>query len=186
MKNIFKLLTVVSIFLIVASCSSGEGNDSSSSSSSTAAAADLVGEWQADLSSFDLILGDGVPADIKGLVEIQKESLLKEGEAQSGNFIIEFTDAGKMVVKTGEEETEELDYTFDGNNLVLTGNVEGNEVNISLNISEVSADKFTIALTGEEVLAQIKAEYPELLVDTGEMNIDAMVKGCSVALSFKK
>lgn len=179
MKNIFKLLTVISVFLVVASCSSGEGNDSSRT-------ADLVGEWQADLSSFDLILGDGVPADIKGLIETQKESLLKEGEAQSDNFIIAFTDAGKMVVKTGEEETEELDYTFDGNNLVLTGNVEGNEVNISLNISEVSTDKFTIALTGEDILAQIKAEYPELLVDTGEMNVDAMVKGCSVALSFKK
>lgn len=177
MKSIFKLLTVVLISVLLASCGGGTSSGTSG----------LVGQWKADLNSFDLILGDGVPAEMKGMVEMQKAGLLEEGKAQSDDFTIEFTDAGKMVVsKKGDEKTEELDYTFDGNKLALSGETEGEKVNISLNVSEVSADKFTIALTGEEVLAQIKAEYPELLVGAEAMDIDAMVKGCSVALSFKK
>jgi hypothetical protein len=182
MKSIFKLLTVVLISVLLASC--GAGVDGVDGSSSTAG---LVGQWKADLSSFDLILGDGVPAEMKGMVEMQKDGLLEEGKAQSDDFTIEFTDAGKMVVsKKGDDKTEELDYNFDGNKLALSGEVEGDKVNINLNISEVTADKFTIALTGEEVLAQIKAEYPELLASAGEVDVDAMVKGCSVTLSFKK
>jgi hypothetical protein len=178
MKSIFKLLTVVLISVLLASCGGGAGGGST---------AGLVGQWKADLNSFDLILGDGVPAEMKGMVEMQKAGLLEEGKAQSDDFTIEFTDAGKMVVsQKGEEKSEELDYTFDGNKLALSGETEGEKVNISLNVSEVSADKFTIALTGEEVLAQIKAEYPELLASAGEMDVDAMVKGCSVTLSFKK
>jgi hypothetical protein len=150
MKSIFKLLTVVLISVLLASC--GAGVDGVDGSSSTAG---LVGQWKADLSSFDLILGDGVPAEM-------------------------------VVSKKGDDKTEELDYNFDGNKLALSGEVEGDKVNINLNISEVTADKFTIALTGEEVLAQIKAEYPELLASAGEVDVDAMVKGCSVTLSFKK
>jgi len=174
MKSVFKLLTVVLISLLLTSC----GGDS---------ATGLVGEWHADLSSFDLVLGDGVPAPMKGMVEAQKAGLLEQGKAQQEDFTIEFTDAGKMVVsKKGDEKTEELDYTFDGNKLALSGEIEGDKVNISLNVSEVSADKFTIAMTGEEILAQIKTQAPELLAGAGEMDVDAMVTGCSVAISFTK
>lgn len=175
MKSIFKLLTVVLISVLLASCG-GSGS-----------AAGLVGEWHADLSSFDLVLGDGVPAPMKGMVEAQKAGLLEQGKAQQEDFTIEFTDAGKMVVsKKGDEKTEELDYTFDGSKLALSGEIEGDKINISLNVSDVSADKFTIAMTGEEILAQIKTQAPEVLAGAGEMDVDAMVKGCSVAVSFTK
>ncbi|MBL4648252.1 MAG: hypothetical protein JKY03_00870 [Aureispira sp.] len=176
MKSVFKLLTVVLISLLLASCGGGGSTTTG-----------LVGEWHADLSSFDLVLGDGVPAPMKGMVEAQKTGLLEQGKAQQEDFTIEFTDAGKMVVsKKGDEKTEELDYTFDGNKLALSGEIEGDKVNISLNVSEVSADKFTIAMTGEEILAQIKTQAPELLAGAGEMDVDAMVTGCSVAISFTK
>jgi hypothetical protein len=176
MKSVFKLLTVVLISVLLASCGGG-----------SAGSAGIVGKWHADLSTFDLVLGDGVPAPMKGMVEGQKEGLLEQGKAQQDDFTIEFTDAGKMVVsKKGDEKTEELDYSFDGSVLNLKGDMDGDKVDINLNVSEVSADKFTIAMTGEEILAQIKTAAPELLAGAGEMDVDAMVKGCSVAISFKK
>lgn len=175
MKSVFKLLTVVLISVLLASCG-GSGSS-----------AGIVGKWHADLSTFDLVLGDGVPAPMKAGVEAQKEGLLAQGEAQQDDFTIEFTDAGKMIVsKKGDDKTEELDYSFDGSVLNLKGDVDGDKLDVNLNISEVSADKFTIAMTGEEILAQIKTAAPELLAGAGEMDVDAMVKGCSVAISFKK
>lgn len=175
MKNIFKLLATIFISsLLLTSCGSGATDG-------------LVGKWQADMSSFDLVLGDGVPAPMKGMIEAQKEGVVKQGEAESGNFTIEFTKEGKMIVsKKGDDRTEELDYTFNGEKLSLSGEVEGDKVDLDLNVSEVSSNKFTIAMTAEEILAQIKAKYPELLERAEGMNIDAMVKGSSMAISFKK
>ena len=176
MKSIFKLLTVVLISVLLASCGGSAGGANA-----------LVGKWHADLSSFDLVLGDGVPAPMKGMVEAQKEGLLEQGKAQQDDITIEFTEAGKMIAsKKGEEKKEELDYTFDGSKLAITGESDGEKIDVSLNISEVSSDKFTIAMTGEEILSQVKAKYPEVLEGAGGMDVDAMVKGCSVAVSFKK
>ena len=85
-----------------------------------------------------------------------------------------------------DEKTEELDYKFDGSKLTLSGDLDGEKVDIDLNISESTAEKLTIAMTGEEILAQIKAKYPEVLAMAGEMDVDTMVKGCTIAISFKK
>jgi hypothetical protein len=178
MKSIFKLLTVVLISVVLASCGGG----------GTGASADvLVGAWHVDLSSLDLVLGEGVPAPMKGMVEMQKEKLLTEGADKSDDITLEFTEAGKMIAsKEGEEKKEEFDYSFDGSKLSITGETDGEKIDVSLNISEASADKFTIAMTGEEILEQIKAKYPAMLEGAGGMDVDAMVKGCSVAVSFKK
>jgi hypothetical protein len=174
MKSVFKLLTVVLISLLLTSCGGSSANQ-------------LVGTWKADLNSFDLILGDGVPAPMKAMIESQKTSVLQKGKEQSGDITIEFTEAGKMIAsKKGEEKDEELNYTFDGKKLALSGEVEGEKVDINLNISEISSDKFTIAMTGEEILAQVKEKYPEALNGSESMDIDAMVKGSSMAVSFKK
>lgn len=175
MKSIFKLLAAVFISsLLLTSCGGGATDG-------------LVGKWHADMSSFDLVLGDGVPAPMKGMVEAQKEGLLKQGEAQSDDFTIEFTNEGKMIVsKKGDDKTEELNYTFDGQKLNLSGDVEGDKVDIDLQISEVSSSKFTIAMTAEEILEQVKAKYPEVLKGAEGMDVDAMAKGSSVAISFKK
>jgi len=178
MKSIFKLLTVVSIFLLLTSCGG-----------SRSGASGLVGKWHADLNSFDLVLGDGVPAPMKGMVEAQKAGLLEQGKAQQDDFTIEFTDAGKMVLsKKGDEKTEELDYTFDGEKLSLSGDIEGEKVDIDFTLSEVSSSKFTIAMTAEEILEQVKAKYPEVLkgAEGMDIDIDAMAKGSSIAISFKK
>jgi hypothetical protein len=173
MKSVFKLLTIVSIALLIASCG-GSG-------------AGLVGKWHVDLSSFDLVLGDGVPAPMKAMVEGQKDGLIKQGEAQSDDVTIEFTEAGKVILsKVGEEKTEEMDYTFDGSKLNLSGDMDGEKVDVDLNVSEVTADKFTISMTAEEILAQVKEKYPDALRGTEGMDIEAMAKGSSMAISFKK
>ena len=173
MKSVFKLLTIVSIALLIASCGgSGTG---------------LVGKWHVDLSSFDLVLGDGVPAPMKAMVEGQKDGLIKQGEGQSDDVTIEFTEAGKVILsKVGEEKTEEMDYTFDGSTLNLSGDMEGEKVDVDLNISEVTADKFTVSMTAEEILAQVKEKYPDALKGTEGMDIEAMAKGSSMSISFKK
>lgn len=174
MKNIFKLLTVILISALLTSCAGGGANG-------------LVGVWHIDLNSFDLVLGDGVPAPMKGMVEAQKDGLLEQGKAQSDDFSLEFTEGGKMIVsKKGDDKTEELNYTFDGKKLSLNGEVEGDKVDVDLNVSEVSSSKFTIAMTGEDILAQAKAKYPDALKGAGEMDLDAMVKGSSMSISFKK
>lgn len=176
MKSVFKLFTIVLITVLLASCGGGSGST-----------AGLVGKWHADLSSLDLVLGDGIPAPMKAGIEAQKDGLLKQGEAQSDDVTIEFTEDGKMILsKEGEEKKEELNYAFDGNKLSLTGDMDGEKVDFDLNISEVSASKFTISMTAEEILAQVKAKYPALLNAAGGMDIDAMAKGSSMAISFKK
>ncbi|MGH1337726.1 MAG: hypothetical protein ACRBFS_16520 [Aureispira sp.] len=176
MKSVFKLLTIVLVSVLLASCGGGSGS-----------AGDLVGKWHIDFSSFDLVLGDGVPAPMKGMVEAQKDGLLKQGEAESDEVTIEFTEAGKMVVsKEGEEKKEELNYAFDGKKLTLTGDMDGEKVDFDLTLSEVSASKFTISMTAEEILEQVKAKYPEVLKGAEGMDIDAMAKGSSMAISFKK
>jgi len=173
MKSIFKLLTVVLITVLLASCG-GSSNT-------------IVGAWHIDLSSIDLVLGDGIPAPMKGMVESQKEGLIAEGEEKSDDLTIEFTEAGKMILSNkGDEETKELNYSFDGSILSLTGDLDGEKVDLNFNISESTADKFTIAMTGEEILSQIKEKYPEVLALAGEMDVDTMMKGCSIAVSFKK
>lgn len=174
MKSVFKLLTIISIAaLLIVSCGgSGSG---------------LVGKWHVDLSSLDLVLGEGVPAPMKAMVEGQKDGLVKQGEEQSDDVTIEFTEAGKVILsKVGEEKTEEMDYTFDGSKLNLSGDMEGEKVNVDLNISEVSGDKFTVSMTAEEILAQVKEKYPDALRGTEGMNIEEMAKGSSMSISFKK
>ncbi|MFK7796689.1 MAG: hypothetical protein AB8E82_04490 [Aureispira sp.] len=174
MKSVFKLLTIVSIAaLLIVSCG-GSG-------------AGLVGKWHVDLSSLDLVLGDGVPAPMKAMVEGQKDGLVKQGEEQSDDVTIEFTEAGKVILsKVGEEKTEEMNYTFDGSKLNLSGDMEGEKVDVDLTISEVSGDKFTVSMTAEEILAQVKEKYPDALRGTEGMNIEEMAKGSSMSISFKK
>jgi hypothetical protein len=51
----------------------------------------------------------------------------------------------------------------------------------------VSADKLTLALTAEDLIAQIKEQMPEAMNQVpGEFDVDAMAKGTSMSMSFNK
>lgn len=177
MKNVLKSLIVIMLPFLMASC----GGDK---------AGKLVGEWKVDVSSFDLVLGDGVPDPIKGMVEGQKAQMLSEAEKEAGSMSIEFKEDGKMVL-TADGESEEMDYSVSGKKLNLKGEIEGEKVDVYLTLADVSADKFTVALTGEDILSQMKEKYPEEFEQAKGMaaqmgDIEAMMKGSKVAISFKK
>ena len=51
----------------------------------------------------------------------------------------------------------------------------------------LSADKLTLALTAEDLIAQVKEQMPEAMgMVPGEFDIDAMAKGTSMSMSFKR
>lgn len=174
MKNVFKTLAVALTALVLVSCG---GNSADS----------LVGSWHADVNSLDLQLGEGIPAEIKEGIESEKGEAIEEAAEESEGISIEFTKEGKVILsKEGEEETFSLDYAVEGDKLSFKGEIEGEKIDVYVTLADASADKFTISLSGEDVLAQIKAQQPEMLGMAEGMDLDAMAKGTSVSMSFKK
>ena len=87
----------------------------------------------------------------------------------------------------GEDETYTINWSMDGGKLTIDGEVEGEKGKIVLTVASISADKLTVTLTAEDLLAQIKEEMPEAMNQVpGEFDVDAMAKGTSVSMSFKK
>ncbi len=85
----------------------------------------------------------------------------------------------------GEDENPVLNYSVSGGKLVITGEHKGQKINFSISLS-TSPDKFTLSITGEDVLSQMETEYPELLDQAKGMDLKGMAKGTSVTISFKK
>jgi len=174
MKNVFKTLAVALTALVLVSCG---GTDS----------AELVGVWKADPSSLDLTLGDGLAA-FKGAIEEQKSAMLSEASEESESITFEFKEDGKLVLsKEGEDETFSFDWSLEGDKLIIEGEVEGEKGKMALNVQSVSAEKLTLALTAEDLIAQVKEQMPEAMnMVPGEFDIDAMAKGTSMSMSFNR
>ena len=69
----------------------------------------------------------------------------------------------------------------------IEGEVEGQKGKMALNVESISADKLTLALPAEELIAQVKEQMPEAMsMVPGEFDIDAMAKGTSMSMSFKR
>ena len=176
MKNVFKTLVVALTSLALVSCGGTEMTS-----------IDLAGSWKADPSSLDLTLGDGL-AVFKGAIEEGKQEMLSEVSGESDKVTFEFKEGGKLLVSAeGEEETFTFDWSLEGDKLILEGELEGQEGKIELTVESVSADKLTLALTAEDLIAQIKEQMPEAMDQVpGEFDVDAMAKGTSMSMSFKK
>ena len=174
MKNVFKTLVVALTSLALVSCGGTEMTS-----------IDLAGSWKADPSSLDLTLGDGLAA-FKGMIEEGKEEMLSEVSGESDKVTFDFKEDGKLVV-SAEGEDETFNWSLAGDKLTLEGELEGQGGKIELTVESVSADKLTLALTAEDLLAQIKEQMPEAMNEVpGEFDVDAMAKGTSVSMSFKK
>jgi len=175
MKNVFKTLAVALTAVVLVSCGG-------------ASSADLVGTWKADPSSLDLTLGDGIPAEFKSMIEEGKKEAISEASEESDKVSFEFKEDGKLVVSAeGEDETFTFNWALDGDKLTLDGEIEGQKGKIVLNVESVSADKLTLALTAEELLAQVKEQMPEAMNEVpSEFDVDEMAKGTKVSFSFKK
>jgi|TARA_B110000495_G_scaffold192571_1_gene196892 hypothetical protein len=174
MKNVFKTLAVALTALALVSCGGTE-----------VSSAGMAGKWKADPSSLDLTLGDGLAA-FKGMIEEGKEEMLSEVSGESDKVTFDFKEDGKLVV-SAEGEDETFNWSLAGDKLTLEGELEGQGGKIELTVESVSADKLTLALTAEDLLAQIKEQMPEAMNEVpGEFDVDAMAKGTSVSMSFKK
>jgi hypothetical protein len=174
MKSVFKTLAVALTALLLVSCG---GADS----------AELVGAWKADPSSLDLTLGDGLAA-FKGAIEQEKNQMLSEASEESETITFDLKEDGKLVLfKEGEDETISFDWSLKGDKLIIEGEIEDQKGKITLNVQSVSADKLTLGLTAEDLLAQIKEQMPEAMsMVPGEFDVDAMAKGTSMSMSFKR
>ena len=191
MKNVFKTLAVALTALMVVSC----GGDEASIAESDVSTAEvevstedlLVGPWKVDPSSLDLTLGDGLAA-FKGAIEEEKGKMLSEASGESDKVSFEFKEDGKLVLShEDEDETYSFDWSLEGDKLVIEGEVEGQKGKMALNVQSVSADKLTLALTAEDLIAQVKEQMPEAMgMVPGEFDIDAMAKGTSMSMSFNR
>lgn len=154
--------------------------------------ADIIGKWKVDASSIDIKLGDGVPAPIKSEVdEAMKDMKSEEGAKEVNNITLDFQEGGKLIVSgEGKEEKEEFKWSIDGDFLVIEGDMQGKKGKIKFNIDEVSGDKMTISLTGEDILAQIKEQAPEMIegmkMMAGGTDIEKMAAGSKITVSLKK
>ncbi len=176
MKKVFKTLAVALTALVLVSCGGTEQTS-----------ADLIGSWKAAPSSLNLTLGDGLAA-FKGMIEEGKQEMLSEASAQIEKVTFDFKEDGKLVVSAeGEDEAFTFNWSLAGDKLTLEGELEGQEGKIELSVESVSADKLTLALTAEDLIAQIKGQMPEAMDQIpGEFDVDAMAKGTSMSISFNK
>ncbi|MDC0313622.1 lipocalin family protein [Flavobacteriales bacterium] len=176
MKNVFKTLAVALTALALVSCGGTE-----------VTSAGMAGKWKADPSSLDLTLGDGLAA-FRGVIEEEKNNMLSEASEESETITFDLKEDGKLVLsKEGEDETFSFDWSLEGDKLIIEGEVEGQKGKMTLNVQSVSADKLTLALTAEDLIAQVKEQMPEAMnMVPGEFDIDAMAKGTSMSMSFKK
>jgi hypothetical protein len=173
--NKVTILIVLASLFIFASCGSREK--------------DILGKWSPDLGSIDLKLGDGIPADIKSEVE-QEMSGVKAMQFMMDQIIIEFKEEGVLTLgPTGD--TRDFNWKLDGNNLVLSGELEGLKADFSLEIKELSKEKMTLFISAEAMMEQAKkamgSEFDEAMAEIpAEVNVNDMVKGTSMAITLTK
>lgn len=148
--------------------------------------AGIIGSWKVNLNSLRLAFGDEIPLGMQTGIELQKNEFIEQARQGVKTLTIEFTDANKMLVlKEGKGKELELDYVFDNNKLILKGTIQDQVLNIALTIDKMTTNKFTIVMKGEETLEEVRKNYPAIL-ESAMMNFDAMAKGSSVTLSFKR
>ena len=175
MKNLFKATLLGAVVLLTASCGSN-------------AKENVVGTWHVDLSSVDISLGDAVPAEMKaGLEEGKKEMQSAEAQKEADEVSINFNADGTLVAeKAGDDDKLEAKWSVEGDKLKISGEAEGQAFDVALDIEESSADKLTLGLTGEYILAEVKKQAPQVLAMAGGMDLEAMVKGSGIKFSLKK
>lgn len=192
MKNAFKTLAVA---LTLVSCGGTE-----------VTSADLVGSWKADPSSLELTLGDGIPTEFKAMIEAGKEERMNEFANEAEGMLIKFTkdttvlrkeensNEVKQIEKWGEIilskhglDDVNVNYKVVGEKLYISGELAGVWLKLNVTLSEISADKFTVNLTAEDLIAQVKEQEPEAMnMVPDEFDIDAMAKGTSMSMSFNR
>ena len=150
--------------------------------------ADMVGEWKIDSSSIDVKLGEGVPTEVKAMVQAGKADMLQEGSKEMEAASIKFEKGGKLIA-SAEGEEQEGKWKLDGDKLVVSMEEGGKEVSIAFNVDEVDGSKMTLTLTAEELLNTMKKQEPRAVDQIKAMtgtDVEKMIEGTSLTFSLKK
>lgn len=172
MKKVIGGFAALAFLFVVASCGGVSEKD-------------IVGKWSVDASSIDIKLGDGVPAEMKEMVNKGKKEMMEEGKSDMEAATIEFKEGGKLVVGA-EGESQEGTWELDGDQLILGMEERGKKASIKLGV-EMDGDNMTLTLTAEEVMNLLKEQGMDKMVEAqaGE-KLDKMVEGTSVSVTLKK
>jgi hypothetical protein len=104
--------------------------------------------------------------------------------------IIEFKEGGVLTLgPTGD--TRDFNWKIDGQDLILSGDLEGIKAEFSLEIKELSKDKLTLFISAQSMMDQAKkvmgSEFDEAMSEIpSDVNINDMVDGTSVAITLNK
>lgn len=170
MKKVIGGLAALAFLFVVASCGSVSEDD-------------VVGKWSIDASSIDITLGDGVPADIKKMVEQGKKEMMEEGKSDMESAVIEFKKGGKFSV---QGESEEGTWKLDGDQLILGMEQRGKKVSVKFDV-EMDGDDMKLTLTAEEVMNVLKEQgLDKMLAAQAGGDLDKMVEGTSLSFNLKK
>lgn len=172
MKKVIGGFAALAFLFVVASC--GGASES-----------DLIGKWSIDPSSVKIELGDGVPADMKKMVESGQKEMMAEGSEDMKAVSIEFKEGGKLVVGA-EGQSEEGTWSLDGDNLTLGMEQGGIKGEITVQV-EMDGDSMTATLTAEEIMKLIKDQGMEEMVKAqAGTELKKMVDGTSISVTFNK
>lgn len=172
MKKLIGGFAALAFLFVVASCGG-------------ASEADLIGKWSIDPASVSIELGDGVPAEMKGMVEGAEKEMKSEGAEDMKAATIEFKEGGKLVVGA-DGDTEEGTWALDGDNLTLGMEQGGQKVEVTVQV-EMDGDAMTATLTAEEILNVIKKQGMEDQIKAmAGTELDKMIDGTSISVTFKK
>lgn len=177
MKKLVSGVAALAFLLVLGSC--GGSTESN-----------IIGKWKVDVSSVDVQLGDAVPDMIKNeLGEGMEKMKSPEAQKEADKMTFDFQEGGKLVLSNGEEK-KEAKWSIDGDYLVIEGDMDGQKGKLKLKIDEASGDKLTLSLTGEEIVAQVKEQFPQYIEMMKQMpnggDAEKMAKGTKLSVSMKK
>ncbi len=192
MKIFFILLIVVVFFSTsVVSCSEEKEADKKESLEEGKDKKNFVGEWTPDLGSVEIKISDAIPSEYTSELGNVKEEM-KKNQAMADQIVMEFKEDGKLVVGP-KGDTKEFNWDVDGNNLVISGDVDGQKFKAAFEITESTADEFTLKLTGSSVMEQAKEQYSKEVEQAMKsvpgieaLNVDKILSETWASMKFKK
>lgn len=184
------LFTCISLCFLLLSC--GDNETSNDTKKETVNSQELVGKWQIDVSSFEYELGKGIPADIRKEADkaLSDQDFAKD-QLKANSIVFEFNKEGKLIIHDNKKKNQEtVNWKVVDKLLYFEGELEGQRGKINVELLECNKDKFTIKITGESILAQMKEQRPELLAlakGSPELeDLDKLVSGSWISISFKR
>lgn len=169
MKKVIGGVAALAFLFVVASCGGVSEKD-------------IVGKWSIDASSIDLKLGDGVPSEIKEMVNSGKKEMMADKDEME-SAVIEFKEGGKFSV---EGENEGGTWELDGDQLILGMEQGGKKASLKFTV-EMDGDDMKLTLTAKELMNTLKdTGMDQMLASQAGGDLDKMVEGTSLSFNMKK